>query len=69
MGSHNQTPNSQTRRPKTPPGSERHNPRSERAAHSKDKDAGNVPRSDDDVASESNQGTREDELGSNAHNG
>lgn len=34
----------------------------------KAKEAGNVPRSDDDVADESSQGTREDATGSNVQN-
>ncbi|HVY81856.1 MAG TPA: hypothetical protein VG994_12790 [Steroidobacteraceae bacterium] len=57
MGTQNQTPNTQ----KPGSGAQPRDPKSEQRA--KGKDAGNVPRTDDDVIDESNQGTREDAAG------
>jgi hypothetical protein len=69
MGTQNQTPNSKTqqpgkRQPGTPGGDKQPDPRSGSKRATKGKDAGNVPRSDDDMAGEADQGTREDGAGS-----
>jgi hypothetical protein len=63
MGNQQHTPNSQTQQPGTrqPSGAGEQRKRKVKA-----KDSGNVPRSDDDVVSEGNQGTREDGAGSNS---
>lgn len=69
MGNQQQTPNPQTQQPGTRQqsgGGEQRNRKSERTV--KTKDGGNVPRSDDDLVSEGNQGTREDGAGSNIRN-
>jgi hypothetical protein len=58
MGTQQQTPNSQT--------PQRQDAQRDPKSSRKEKDAGNVPHSDDDVAGEANQGTREDAAGSNA---
>jgi hypothetical protein len=71
MGTQSQTPNSQTQQPKRP-GSADQDERQDRQAETqrtaKGKDAGNVPRSEDDVTEESDEGTREDAAGSNVRN-
>jgi hypothetical protein len=72
MGTQNQTPSSQPQQPGTrQPGSsgqdeQRPDPRSDRSAKasSKAKEAGNVPRSDDDLTDEGTEGTREDDADS-----
>jgi len=67
MGTQHQTPDSQTQQPGTrQPASSDEQRKSERTA--KTKDAGNVPRSDDDVVSEGDQGTREDGSGGKVRN-
>jgi hypothetical protein len=64
MGTQNQTPGSQTQQPgKQQPGMQ-DDQKSKRTA----KDTATPPRSDDDVADEGNQGTREDATGSNSRN-
>lgn len=63
MGTQQQTPNSQTPQRQDA----QRDPKSKRTE--KDKDAGNVPHSDDDVAGETTQGTREDAAGRNPRNG
>jgi hypothetical protein len=67
MGTQNQTPDQSqqpgTRQPGGQSDDQQRDPQSKRTT--KAKDAGNVPRSDDDVADEANQGTREDGTGSN----
>jgi hypothetical protein len=66
MGNQPQTPQPQsqqqpgTRQPKEDPKSKR--------ATSKEKDAGNVPQSDDDVIDEGSEGSREDATGSRSRN-
>ena len=62
-----QTPNPQTQQPGTRQqsgGGDQRSRKSERTA--KTKDSGYVPRSEDDLVSEGNQGTREDGAGSNS---
>lgn len=68
MGTQNQTPNAQGR----PPGARQPAKPGQDASRdakpgrgTQAKDAGNVPRSDDDVGSDQDQGTREDGAGSN----
>jgi hypothetical protein len=63
MGTQNQTPNSQ-QPGKRPPAED---PKGTRAKE-KEKDAGNVPQSDDDVMDEASQGTREDATGPGSRN-
>ena len=70
MGTQNQTPNSRERQPgagQPKPGQDTQ-PDPRRGRGTKAKDAGNVPRSDDDVAGEGSEGTREDDAGSNVRN-
>jgi hypothetical protein len=67
MGTQNQPPNS----PRQPsgtrqPGGSGQNEQQRDPKRTKAKDTGNVPRSDDDLMDEENQGTREDGAGSNA---
>ena len=65
MGTQTQNPGSQTQQPNRPAGGqdEQRDRENDPRRTAKGKDAGNVPRSDDDVADEENQGTREDAAG------
>jgi hypothetical protein len=64
MGTQNQTPNSQTQQPGQRQPNE--DPKSKRSM--KEKDAGNVPQSDDDIMDEASEGTREDGAGPKSRN-
>jgi hypothetical protein len=65
MGNQHQTPNSPTQQPGTrQPADDQQSKR----AKSKEKDAGNVPKSDDDVMDEASEGTREDGAGPTSRN-
>jgi hypothetical protein len=71
MGTQNQNPSSQPQQPGTrQPGAEQNEERPDRSpkGSTKAKDAGNVPRSDDELTDEGNEGTREDGAGSNVRN-
>src|SRR5262249_32113789 len=68
MGTQDQNPNSQTQQPGTrQPGNPGEDEQSKRRS-AKDKDTGNVPRSDDDVMDDEAEGTREDGAGSKSRN-
>lgn len=67
MGTQNQTPNSQSQQPGQRPSGTQDQERDQKSKRTA-KDTATPPRSDDDVADEGNQGTREDAAGSNVKN-